>query len=346
MASVLEDRFGLVECWEMFVEARAIHLTQAADERDVAAVLRALEAVEGGTIIWEYSEAYQHLEPMCIELKNYAQSQAQRNEKSAFGGALDAVRKTTVRLRPHLRPAEPTFLHWGDRTLRALTVGKVRNQLLKIRSYTAGEGKKIAAFVEERERKALEDERKALEQTLRVVRPLRSELKNVEDIAPARINWIKEPLSSEQSITSKSEPVKKFNQVASVATDTRNLPTNPPRYWPHRPRGRPTLGEEEVLISFLNEVYGQYLPEFKDELREYIHKKDKKLYRAIQEYESNNDLPKHLEMPTRDQKYFARLIEAEAVNFTGMTRRQREHAQARLEAFRAGQAPRVKLNRH
>ena len=80
------------------------------------------------------------------------------------------------------------------------------------------------------------------------------------------------------------------------------LPPEPPRLWPGRRMGRPKAGEgPEMLFAFLREVYGPYFPHCRDKLRVYLFKNDRRLWRAIidyEEHEGGRSLPSDIAMPT------------------------------------------------
>ena len=96
----------------------------------------------------------------------------------------------------------------------------------------------------------------------------------------------------------------------SAVIDYGSLPENPPKLWKPA-RGRPPVGEVgSRLLTFLREVYGGYLPKFKDRLRGYIYQKDRKLYQAIADFERENVLPDDLAMSNRDEKLQSRIRKA------------------------------------
>jgi hypothetical protein len=92
------------------------------------------------------------------------------------------------------------------------------------------------------------------------------------------------------------------------AVDTSRLPENP-RLWDFDFRGRRAGDKEAVLLEFLRDVYGPYLPQHKYEIREFIFRTDKKLYQAIKVYGFKN-LPENLPMPSRSERLQDRLARA------------------------------------
>ena len=91
-----------------------------------------------------------------------------------------------------------------------------------------------------------------------------------------------------------------INRIAEINP----LPEAPPRYWPKRQRGRPQPGSEEALFTFIRETYGRYFEHHRDELRAYIHRHDRKLYKAIDAFErgaGGRELPEDIQMPKQSE---------------------------------------------
>ena len=112
------------------------------------------------------------------------------------------------------------------------------------------------------------------------------------------------------------------------------LEKSPPPLWRARQRGRPDPESNKVLIDFLINAYGDYLPDRNNEVRPFICKHDQPLYRAIESFEANWLLPQQLRMPSRNELYAERQLPAEAAGFPGYTLKDRERALKALEKWR------------
>jgi hypothetical protein len=148
----------------------------------------------------------------------------------------------------------------------------------------------------------------------------------ISKISEDRVDYYKYPNEYEDSIDRPN-------------TTPLKLPDKPPEMWPGRARGRPSATSQDALISYLERVYGPYLVGNRDQMRSYFWQHDRKLYEAIRDFEQKRPLPPHLQMPDRNDRYLARLYEAEAAGFAGMTPRQKASAKATLSADRAKRSP-------
>jgi hypothetical protein len=98
-----------------------------------------------------------------------------------------------------------------------------------------------------------------------------------------------------------AEVSKETNRPPSETLERSELPDKPPRLWKARAPGRPPVKEDsdEHLVSFLREVYGRYLPKFRERLRAYIFSRDRALYRKVYRFEAKGGvLPPDLYMPS------------------------------------------------
>lgn len=127
-----------------------------------------------------------------------------------------------------------------------------------------------------------------------------------------------------------TEPISKEEFANAAGSTPPSLPESPPRLWPGRQRGRPSAESYNLLISFLEETYGAFLPANKNVLREYIGKHDPRLLQAVRNYERRSALPGHLEMPSVHDKFAARMAMAKAAGYPGFTEAQISRAEAHL----------------
>lgn len=127
-----------------------------------------------------------------------------------------------------------------------------------------------------------------------------------------------------------TEPISKDEFTNAAGITPLSLPESPPKLWPGRQRGRPNAEADNLLISFLEETYGAFLPANKDVLREYIGKHDPRLLQAVRNYERRSVLPSHLEMPSVHDRFAARMATAKAAGYPGFTEAQIARAEAHL----------------
>ncbi|WP_441232128.1 hypothetical protein AB7828_30800 [Tardiphaga sp. 215_C5_N2_1] len=122
------------------------------------------------------------------------------------------------------------------------------------------------------------------------------------------------PLASEGPI-GRSGTTKKFRNASD--SSVRKLPAQP-KLWNHDFRGKAAGERDRVLIAHIEEVYGDYLPEHANAMREYLKRKDPKLLATLKEFGFKN-LPENLRMPSIRQKVAERIARAAAGGYDEMT---------------------------
>jgi hypothetical protein len=136
------------------------------------------------------------------------------------------------------------------------------------------------------------------------------------------------PLQDEGSIKPRTTTARFNDRTASPE----RLPDLPSKFWPGVGKGTSKTETEKALLAFIDEVYGPYMLNFRDSLRNYIFRKDRKLYRAINHYEkSDKPLPEKLRMPSRGQRVAARIERiAKQGNLQGLDEQERRSALGKL----------------
>lgn len=117
---------------------------------------------------------------------------------------------------------------------------------------------------------------------------------------------------------------------ANRDTSGQSLPGRPPALWPGRKAGRPPANEGDLVVEFLRDTYGPYLPAHKDVLRDFIYEHDRTLYRAIQRYEETKTLPADVAITTRTVRVAERLRRAAEAGLNTLTQKERRSVTGKL----------------
>lgn len=172
----------------------------------------------------------------------------------------------------------------------------------------------------------------ALRQSIRQGSEIEENLKTLRSIAPVRVPDIgaseieKFEKQSGERVRSKSEHSASEGTIArgratenfkdAAARSAGNLPSRP-KLWNQDFRGKPAGERDRALIAHIEHVYGDYLPQHANEMREYLGRKDPKLLAAIKVFGFKN-LPENLRMPSIRQKVMERIARAAAGEYPGM----------------------------
>ena len=150
----------------------------------------------------------------------------------------------------------------------------------------------------------------------------------------------------DEGVKSPKQPQQDEGRIESADASDRfidaGLPPKPKRQWTYDFRGKLKRGsnkKERVLIAFLEDVYGAYLPKHRDLMRAYIRDRDPALNMALKGYGFAN-LPEHLQMPSSRERVALRLKQAATGEYGKMSRS--EQRSVRGKSLREQQKHRLK----
>lgn len=107
------------------------------------------------------------------------------------------------------------------------------------------------------------------------------------------------------------------------------LPDVPKKFWTGDYRGKAKSVVTESLISFLEDVYGDYMPQHRNEMRTYLRKHDPGFLAFLKNFGFQN-LPDKFQMPSTRQKVRTRLERAASGEYENMTETERRSVRGRL----------------
>jgi hypothetical protein len=129
-----------------------------------------------------------------------------------------------------------------------------------------------------------------------------------------------------------------FKSAATSPASPSSLPPKPTRYWSADFRGKSKTEKGDALIKFIEDEYGAFFEEYRDQMRDYIRSVDPKLHAAIKNFGFSN-LPTRFQMPSRDDKLKARLKRAAAGAYERMPKSEKRSVRGKLDRLEGKKGP-------
>lgn len=137
---------------------------------------------------------------------------------------------------------------------------------------------------------------------------------------------------------SRKPTARTFQEATAAKTQAKALPDRPKKLWSADLRGKSKAVVKEIVEAFIEDVYGEFLPARRDEMRDYLRRKDPKLHAFLRNYGFEN-LPDRFQMPSQRDKVQQLISDAASGGYKDMPLNQRRSVVGALRRSKTNPSP-------